>query len=322
MAVFGFLEKLIDVCGQGVGALTRPWMIRRTRRAEALSEVDRLKLLAAYQAEVDEEKKLLVEAGGADEEAVLVDRAGELAVAEAESMANRIEERRLHREARRQINLERIMLGAAADALPDDEVSQDPVDDDWIARFFNAAQEVTNDDLQKVWSRLLAREVAKPGCVSLRTLEVLRNLSPQEARLFDEWRVHFCETPPQMFLPGLNGPLLRPLAGFQEAGLVSSAPVSWGVTSTSEVIGWKHRTLALHFRPKQEGFVPWSVSAFVLTAAGVQLSRISTSTDAPSWLMLEEIARTHEETFHTSVVTEEGNAMPLRDYLSAHKPAK
>jgi hypothetical protein len=60
------------------------------------------------------------------------------------------------------------------------------VDPDWVARFFGSAQDVSNEDMQKLWARILAGEVVKPGTFSLRTLEVLKNLSQREAERFQE----------------------------------------------------------------------------------------------------------------------------------------
>ena len=59
------------------------------------------------------------------------------------------------------------------------------MDEDWIARFFELAKDVSREEMQKLWGRLLAGEISKPGQFSLRTLEVLRNLSAEEAKLFE-----------------------------------------------------------------------------------------------------------------------------------------
>jgi hypothetical protein len=68
----------------------------------------------------------------------------------------------------------------AADQLGDD-ASDEPLDPDWVARFFTYAQDVSREELQKLWGKLLAGEVCRPGGVPLRTLEILRNLSVDEA---------------------------------------------------------------------------------------------------------------------------------------------
>ncbi len=60
------------------------------------------------------------------------------------------------------------------------------MDPDWVARFFGYAQDVTQEEMQTLWSKLLAGEVSKPGSYSLKTLEVLRNLSRSDAKHFQQ----------------------------------------------------------------------------------------------------------------------------------------
>lgn len=63
-------------------------------------------------------------------------------------------------------------------------ISQEPVSDDWRRRFFLHAENICDADLQFLWGKILAGEVASPGSYSLRTLEVLRSISSGEAELF------------------------------------------------------------------------------------------------------------------------------------------
>ena len=51
------------------------------------------------------------------------------------------------------------------------------------ARFFSSAQDVSTAELQKLWGKVLAGEVERPGTVPLRTLELLRNMTKAEADL-------------------------------------------------------------------------------------------------------------------------------------------
>ena len=66
------------------------------------------------------------------------------------------------------------------------EIADESPDDDWINRFFSSAQEVSSDDMQTLWGRILAGEVKQPGSYSLRTLDFLRNLTASEAKAFEE----------------------------------------------------------------------------------------------------------------------------------------
>ncbi|GJG88713.1 hypothetical protein tb265_38940 [Gemmatimonadetes bacterium T265] len=61
------------------------------------------------------------------------------------------------------------------------EPSRDFVDSDWLYRWRDAASEVSQEELQRLWGRILAGEVRTPGAFSLRTLEFLRNISAEEA---------------------------------------------------------------------------------------------------------------------------------------------
>jgi len=50
-------------------------------------------------------------------------------------------------------------------------------------RFLNIAEDISDEDMQVIWGRVLAGEIKKPKSFSLRTLEVLRNMSKEEAFL-------------------------------------------------------------------------------------------------------------------------------------------
>lgn len=70
----------------------------------------------------------------------------------------------------------------------DDEpdVSGENVDFDWIMRFFNAVGNISNANMQQFWGKVLAGEIRKPGCCSLRTIDILWNMSQKEAETFDK----------------------------------------------------------------------------------------------------------------------------------------
>lgn len=57
-------------------------------------------------------------------------------------------------------------------------------DFDWHTRYYEACGNVSDEDLQTLWAKILAGEIRKPGSYSLRTLEHLRNLTKEEATLF------------------------------------------------------------------------------------------------------------------------------------------
>lgn len=80
-------------------------------------------------------------------------------------------------------NVEEIVSKAKQQFTEDEQVSEEPVEKDWMARFLNIAEEISDKDMQDIWGRILAGEIKKPKSFSLRTLEVMRNMSKDEALL-------------------------------------------------------------------------------------------------------------------------------------------
>jgi len=142
------IGKLIEAVSQGIGTLYEPTKIRRKAKAQADASLIKV--------ESDIRKKDLLRRA-----------------------ANRL----VFQEISRQENIENI-IKIAAHSLPA-TVSEDPVDKDWISRFFDECKDVSNEDLQKVWARILAKEVASPGSCSRKTLSILKDLSAKDADLFN-----------------------------------------------------------------------------------------------------------------------------------------
>ncbi|MEZ0484318.1 DUF2806 domain-containing protein [Fibrella aquatica] len=100
-------------------------------------------------------------------------------------------------------NLEAVIETAAEQLSQEDTpVSEAPVDSDWMARFFANAGEVSHEEMQKLWGRVLAGEIVKPGKFSLRTLEVLKNLSRKEAELINKVANYSLDIPGRSVLFG------------------------------------------------------------------------------------------------------------------------
>jgi len=87
---------------------------------------------------------------------------------------------------RREINTANTIL-YAEDVLREDDAipPKEKVDEDWLFRWRDYAGEVSDDDLQILWGRVLAGEVKLPGTYSKRCLEFLRSLSQPEAKLIE-----------------------------------------------------------------------------------------------------------------------------------------
>ena len=141
------ITKLIETVSKGIGVLYEPTAKVRAAKADA----KKIQILAEAQIEKDELKL-------------------------------RAFERLTHTETRRQLNIDKIVFGAAG-FMPE-EVEVKEVEEDWIVSFFQLCQDTAHPDMQQIWSRLLAGEVATPGAFNIRTLNAVKLLTPEDARLF------------------------------------------------------------------------------------------------------------------------------------------
>lgn len=148
------LTKLIEVVAQGIGVVY-------TDTIGVNAEVRRREKIAGAEQQI----KLM----GVDTEIEIF---------------NRIQQRVVAQEVRRQENIDQTVQKAFT-FLPE-AVSDAKPDQDWTTAFFSHAQDISSDEMQTLWAKILADEVAQPGSYSRRTLEVLKNLSSQEAKTFEK----------------------------------------------------------------------------------------------------------------------------------------
>lgn len=85
----------------------------------------------------------------------------------------------------KQHNIESVVDNAYEILEKEKVCSEEPVEQGWINRFFDSVADVSDEDLQKLWGKVLAGEIRQPKSYSLRTLETLKNLSKYEAHLFE-----------------------------------------------------------------------------------------------------------------------------------------
>ena len=55
---------------------------------------------------------------------------------------------------------------------------------DWFIRYYEASGNISDKEMQVLWAKILAGEIENPSSYSLRTLDVLKNMSKEEAECF------------------------------------------------------------------------------------------------------------------------------------------
>lgn len=64
------------------------------------------------------------------------------------------------------------------------ESNPDAIEDDWVTNFFDKSRLISDDEMQNLWSKVLAGEANTPGAYSKRTVNLLSDLDKRDAELF------------------------------------------------------------------------------------------------------------------------------------------
>ena len=178
------ISKLADYAASGIGSVAGPmlasWKARREAQARlvaAQGEADAQRILAEGQATTMQ----IIANAQANARATLVspDSTVQGQIDFGTTVAQRIQ----FQEEKRQSNIGAVVSLAAAE-LEGKEVEDQEPDHDWTARFFNDIQDVSTEEAQLLYAKVLAGQVERPGSISIRTLSILRNLDQATAGLF------------------------------------------------------------------------------------------------------------------------------------------
>ena len=148
---FGNLSKpadtLIKKVSNAIGGFFAPYQVKRMAKAEA--------------------------------EAAMIKAQSEV---EITGLHRRAVHRWIEEEAQRQKNMEDI----TAKALPQltEKATPDSMENDWLVNFFDKSRIVSDNEMQDLWSRVLAGEANTPGTYSKRTVNFLSDLDKVDAELF------------------------------------------------------------------------------------------------------------------------------------------
>ena len=167
------IDKLVELAASGIGSVAgaffAPWKARKEGQARVIAAEADAEVLSIQAKAHAEAKKIMVGEGTAANREI--------------SISNQINERILYQEEKRLENI-RSVVARAADELGAKEVPDDEPDHDWTARFFNYVQDVSSEDMQALWSKVLAGQAERTGSTSLRTLSILRDLDRATAKSF------------------------------------------------------------------------------------------------------------------------------------------
>lgn len=131
-------KKLIEVVSQGIGAISKPYLIRKTADAKAYE----IKVISQA---IRDNQQDLKQIGFNDEKLSLMSL-DTISLQKELSIEDRTQQRIDFKEQKRQNNIESITQKAAENLESETTVSDEPVDGDWTTRFFNYAEDISNHE--------------------------------------------------------------------------------------------------------------------------------------------------------------------------------
>lgn len=237
---------LIEKVSNAVGVIYEPRRIKK--RAEAEAEAEKIKALTGIELNEIQQRGL---------------------------------ERLVHQEAKKQENIETITLKAAKELPPDAKTEE--LEEDWVAHFFDKCENVSNEQMQSLWSSLLAGEATKPGTYSKRTVDFVASMDKKDADLFTV----FCQytwvigqATPLIFdmnndMYTKNGVDFEALKHLDAIGLISfesvSGYVKQGLPLNAAIFYFGHPTL-LEFPKEKDNKI--KIGKALFTQAGLELVNI------------------------------------------------
>lgn len=187
------IDKLIDIVSNSVGKISKSYFDKKdvdtkAYEIEKLAEA-RAKEMKIISAAVNENYQLT---GGIEyiEEKIAICSPKEPLTEKQQaflinaSLKERMQERTNFQEAKKQLNIENVTAFAAEELRNEPPITDEPLDEDWTTRFFRIIEDVSNEEMQALWGKILAGEIKQPKSYSLRTLELIRNLCQNDADVF------------------------------------------------------------------------------------------------------------------------------------------
>ena len=270
------LKRLFEIIAEGVGEVSRPYFTKKNAEAtayqtqvmsQAIAESSKLLVSADYEY-VDGKIKILASSDQASKIPELNERAAK---------------RNEYQELRKQQNIESVCANAAEELAGASQVPENKPEPEWIDHFFEIAEKVSTEDLQYWWGKILASEIKKPRSFSLRTLEVLKNMSRQEAENFvklgqyvlgNEDSTFFLD-PNEYIFKKDNGLDFSEILALKEAGLVYSETLEITIDASSAGTTEKLFYGSLVLLLEREKDVPQiSIAVGGLTKAGTELLQL------------------------------------------------
>ncbi len=259
-------EALVNRVSNAIGVIFEPHRIRR-------------------------EADALVDAAEAEVKADIIRAEGRMKISEIEARGL---QRMVYEEGKNQENIESITQKAIPHLKPD--AKPEDLDQDFVRYLFDKAKLVSNEEMQAIWAKILAGEANNSGAFSRRTMDIVSQLSSEDADLF----LRYCSN---VWVLGDITPLMRDaqstdegkphqlsfeeLTHLADAGLINYEPATGFARKNFPKkvrVRYYDCFVDLEFANEEKNQI--SLGPTILTRTGLQLIRIlapKESKDAFEW---------------------------------------
>jgi hypothetical protein len=167
-------EKLLSLIDNHLGRFSNPSLMVKEAKAKA----DANRMIAQSERDADDIKKgklTVIDANSSKHLKIIEIKAQD--IVENLSPEQRVLARIAHQEAKKDNNIQKIIAHAADKILNNPTEKLGDVDEDIVGRIFDEIQHISKEDLQQIWSGLLAKSILKPDDVSVDLIDFVRKLT-------------------------------------------------------------------------------------------------------------------------------------------------
>ena len=260
-AVVSPAEKLIEAVSGAIGKAYEPRYVRKMAEAKAYE----LKLIADT-VRNNSDIPIVYDSTG-----VSIDTSN------YEEIAKRASCRLAFQEITKQQNIEAVVDRAYDELSGEESANSEPVSQDWMSRFFNSVEDISNEKMQEIWGHILAGEIRSPNTYTYRTLECLRNITQQEAEVFlrvtalalRSSGIYFIMTDKDLL--NKYNVYFSDVLKLEECGLMTAQTLSFTLAPSTEqplIFNSKYIGIIREEKPNAQKIKP---SIFAFTGSGIQL---------------------------------------------------
>ena len=159
------------------------------------------------------------------------------------------------------------------------QISNEPVEEDFIHRFFDDCKNIGDEQMKSIWGRLLAGEIARPGSYHPKTLATLKDLTKADAESFavicrfgatidNHFSVCIFDWQNSIYTKyGINFALLLHL---QDLGLLNFEPRNGYIFGPAQTVTYRSKIYSINLNDRNN----IDLGQVSLSAVGRQLARL------------------------------------------------